>query len=54
MKKMKLIQSQCCNQCQNPKANDEAKAWTLEAKTKAWTLQSQGLDPRDQDQGQNS
>jgi len=58
---------QCCSQGQNPKAKDEAKArtlkaeaeakaWTLEAKTKAWTLQGQGrgLDPRDQDQDQNS
>jgi len=25
---------QCCSQGQNPKAKDEAKAWTLEAKTK--------------------
>jgi len=31
---------QCCSQGQNPK--DEAKAWTLEAKTKARTLQGCG------------
>jgi len=28
------IVKQCCSQGQNPKAKDEAKAWTLEAKTK--------------------
>jgi len=59
-----LANFQCCSHGQNPKAKDEAKArtlkaevkaWTLEAKTKtkAWTLQAQGLDPWDQDQGQN-
>jgi len=38
---------QCCNQGQNPKAKDEAKArtlkaeaWTLESKTKGRTLES--------------
>jgi len=36
---------QCCSQGQNPKTKDEAKARTLKAEAKAWTLETKTKIP---------